>query len=194
MQIYFQLFKYCYKELTPFLCKLSNDCITSSSLLDEWKLSIVSPLYKGKGNNDCFDNYRGISVLSLIAKIFETIISSQMVDYFDKNNLFSSSQHGFRSNHSCETAILSIVDHWKSNIDKKLINLAIFIDFKKAFDLVQPKLLFTKLFHYGFGNNSLMLMNNYFTDRYQQCRIGNSLSFKVGIELGVPQGSILGPL
>ena len=61
-----------------------------------------------------------------------------MVDYFDKNNLFSSSQHSFRSNHSCETAILSIVDHWKTNIDKKLINLALFIDFKKAFDLVQP--------------------------------------------------------
>ena len=79
-----------------------------------------------------------------IGKFFEKVVCSQLTDYFEINNLLSDSQHGFRSNHSnhCETALLALLDKWKLNLDKKLINLALFTDFRKAFDLVNAKLKF----------------------------------------------------
>ena len=114
--------------------------------------------------------------------------------YFDKNDLFTKNQHGFRRNFSCETALQSILDYWKCRLDKKEIILALFIDFKKAFDLVNPELLFLKLSHYGFDSNSLNLIINYFNDRSQITKLGFSMSKKGRISLGVPQGSVLGPL
>ena len=116
------------------------------------------------------------------------------MNYFEVNNLFTTSQHGFRSNHSCETAILSMIDKWKNNINDKLLNMVLFIDFKKAFDLINPKLLFLKLFQYGFDNNALGLFKDYFQNRLQYCKVSSALSDKVDITIGVPQGSVLGPL
>ena len=135
----------------------------------------VSPLHK-KGGIDCIDNYRGISVLPPISKIFEKILAKQITEYFNSNNLFVDSQHGFRSGFSCETAIQAILDDWKRLIDEKNVVLSLFIDFKKAFDLINQNLLFIKLFHYGFQNESLNLLKNYFSDRSQQTRIGLKLS------------------
>ena len=140
------------------------------------------------------DNYRGISVLSPFAKVFERLISDQITHFFTSNNLFSSTQHGFRANHSCETALQTIIEKWRTVLEKNNQVLALFIDFKKAFDLIDPGLLWLKLFHYGFDNNALKLMQNYFEDRTMSVRIGQTDSSKAGLRLGVPQGSILGPL
>ena len=71
-------------------------------------------------------------------------------------------QHGFRTNHSCETALHLILDNWMCACSQKKVNLALFIDFKKAFDLINTRLLFLKLFDYGFDNNSLALLTDYF--------------------------------
>ena len=74
------------------------------------------------------------------------------------------------------------------------MNLALFIDFKKAFDLINPRLLFLKLFHYGFDNSSLELLMDHFKDRKQVTKIGSEFSSSVDLMIGVPQGSVLGPL
>ena len=81
--------------------------------------------------------------------------------------------------YSCETAIISLIDHWKVNMDKKMHNLAIFVDFKKAFDLINPKLLFLKLFQYGFDNKSLSFFRDYFENRIQVCRVETVTSSKL---------------
>jgi retron-type reverse transcriptase len=112
----------------------------------------------------------------------------KIVHYFEANNLFCSNQHGFRASHSCETALLSVIDHWKSAIENKQINLALFVDFKKAFDLVNHDLLFLKLFHYGFDNNSLALIRNYFQNRSQVTKIDSYFSSPADILLRAPQG------
>ena len=161
---------------------------------DEWKYALIPPLFKGKGSSDNFDNYRAISVLSPFGKIFERLISVRVVNYFDINNLFTSAQHGFRANYSCETAFVSIIDNWKNNLNKGNDNLALFVDFKKAFDHINPKLLFLKLFQYGFDNNALALFEYYFRNRTQSCRLGDFCSNKVDVKIGVPQGSVLWPL
>ena len=113
-------------------------------------------------------------------------------NFFVTNSLFSVHQHGFRANFSCETALQSILDNWKISLDQKKYILALFIDFKKAFDLIDPTLLFLKLFHYGFNNEALDLMKNYFTNRNQSTLVNKSMSSKLNINSGVPQGSILG--
>ena len=81
-----------------------------------------------------------------------------------------------------------------SNQDKRLITILLFIDFRKAFDLVDTELLIRKLFHYGFNSNALELIKSYFTNRTQQIKIGDTLSSELSLILGVPQGSVLGPL
>ena len=151
-------------------------------------------LYKGKGRSDNFDNFRSISTLPPVGKIFERIISDQILAYFDSNQLFNNAQHGFRKNHSCKTALVSIVDDWKNNINNRKVTMALFVDFKKAFDLINPKLLFLKHFHYGFDNNSLGLIKDYFRNRQQVTNVEDSLLSSVEILFGVPQGSVLGPL
>lgn len=134
----------CADEFSIILTKLFNLILLKCQIPDEWKFSLVSPLFKGKGVTTKFDNYRSISVLSPIAKIFEKILCKSIVEYFDSNNLFSPTQHCFRAKHSCESALLTLVNTLKNKIDDKKISLALFIDFKKTFDLINPRLLFLK--------------------------------------------------
>ena len=134
------ILKHCAEEIAPVLCHIFNFCLINSTLPLEWKHAIVTPLFK-KGDNTVCDNFRGISVISPLAKLFEKIVSKQILNRFDKNKLFSKRQHGFKSNYSCETALQTLLDNWRENIDLKKIILTLFIDFKKAFDLINPKLL-----------------------------------------------------
>ena len=139
-------------------------------------------------------NYRGISILNPISKVFERLLSNQITKYFDNNKLFYSGQHGFRRNHSCETALHELISDLNESKDKKLISLLLFIDFRKAFDCLDTKLLLSKLFHYGFDTSSINLIANYFSNRSQITKLGKITSSSLPISLGVPQGSILGPL
>ena len=188
-----KLLKRSSKVLSPILACLFNQFVDSGNIPDDLKCALAFPLFK-KGDATSCDNYRGISILSPIAKIFERILSADITEYFVENQLFSDSQHGFRTKRSCETALQTILDKWKLSIEAKRIILALFIDFKKAFDLIDPKLLFIKLFHYGFDNIALNLIRNYFTGRTQITKIGKSSSSRLSLEWGVPQGSIFGPL
>ena len=160
---------------------------------DEWKSAIVTPLYKRKGLPDDCNNYRSISILPPIAKVFEKLICFRMLSHFSSNNLLSIDQHGFRGNHSCETALHSLLDDWKSHLDDNKYVLSIFIDFTKAFDLIDPELLLLKLFHYGISSELIFLLRDYFSNRSQFVKIGTVVSEKASISIGLPQGSILGP-
>jgi hypothetical protein len=180
--------------LAPFLTSIFNECITSGKIPKDLKCAIAFPLFK-KGDSSLCDNYRGISVLSPFAKVLERLLSHQITIFFKSQKFFSPEQHGFRSNHSCETALQTILDKWeKILLEKKENILALFIDFKKAFDLIDPELLFLKLFHYGFDNSSLALIMDYFFERTMLVKIDKTFSTKRKLRLGVPQGSILGPL
>ena len=181
-------------KLIPLLTILFNDIIISSCIPTEWKSAVVTPLYKSKGVKHDLNNYRGISVIPPIAKLFEKIISKQITAHFENSNLFFDGQHGFRSGHSCETALHEIISSLNENQNKRLVNLLLFIDFRKAFDTVDAELLLLKLFHYGFSNSALKLVQNYFIDRYQITKLKSSRSKQQKLQLGVPQGSILGPV
>ena len=164
-----------------------------TNLFDERKYAFVTPLFKGKGSTKLCDNNRGISLLSPLAKVIERVIESQVIRYFYSCKLFSANQHSLKSGHSCKTALYSILDNWKELISDRKIVMALFIDFKKAIDLINPRLLFRKLFHYGFSNSALNFFVDYFSNRQQSTKVGPQISDKQELSIGVPQGSVLNP-
>jgi hypothetical protein len=179
------------RVLPPHLADLFNLCIKCCKMPDEWKSAVVTPLFKGKGDRSDVNNYRGISVLPPIAKILKSFGFKIFTNY--KNNLFFNGQHGFRAGFSCESALHELISDLNVARDRRLLIL-LFIDFRKAFNLVDSYLLLLKLFHYGFDNNALSLISNYFANRSQAIKLINTVSSRCTIRLGVPQGSVLGPL
>jgi hypothetical protein len=116
--------------LAPIPTKIFNECISIGKIPKELKYAIAFPLFK-KGDSSLCDNYRGISVLSPFAKVLERLLSHQIANFFNSQKIFSSEQHGFRSSHSCETALQTILDNWKRLLEKKENILALFIDLKR---------------------------------------------------------------
>ena len=149
--------------------------------------------FKRKGDLNDFNGYRGISVLPPIAKIIEKILAYQIQIFLNTNRILFSGQHGFRSGHSCETALHELISDLNQIRNKRSIALLLFIDFRKAFDLVDSKKLIIKLFHYGFDNLSLNFIADYFDNRSQLVKYKEEYSTFQPINLGVPQGSVLGP-
>ena len=181
-------------KIVPILTELFNECIRTNTIPDEWKSAVVTPLFKNKGSLDDINNYRGISVLPPVAKIFEKILATQIINYLNYNKMFYHSQYGFRPFHSCEAALHMVISKMNEIRSKRLIGMFLFIDFKKAFDMVDSNLLLVKLKCYGFDSSAINLVKNYFTERSQMVKFGNHISSKQPIKLGIGQGSCLGPL
>ena len=153
----------------------------------------VTPIYTADLKVDP-TNYRPISVLSVLGKLFEKTTFNQVYTYLNENNLLSKYQSGFRPMHSTLTALIDIPDIWYLDIDDGLTNDILFIDLKKAFDTIDHEILLSKVELYGFKGASLNLFRDYLSDRTQVTVINNVKSESSRMRCGVPQGSIVGPL
>ncbi|CAB4008026.1 Hypothetical predicted protein, partial [Paramuricea clavata] len=157
------------------IAHIENLTITTGQIPSEWKEAKVIPVYK-KGKRNDTDNYRPISVLPLISKVMERAIQLQLLNFIKENNILSTHQSGFRKQHSTETTVVSLVDKILDNMDKQKTTGAVFIDLKKAFDLVDLDCLLYKLEHYGIRGSSLHWFQNYLTTRSQRVKFGQDLS------------------
>lgn len=129
-----------------------------------------------------------------MVKVFESLLAGQLYFYFENNKLFADSQYGFRRNRSCEKALNILIDNWRLAIDVSDSIIAVFIDLRKAFDTVDHSLLLHKLKLYGVSDFSLSLILDYLSNRKFHVKINNSKSRLCSSGIGVPQGSVLGPL
>ena len=188
-----KLIKFIKDSILNVLTLIINQSIENGIFPDKLKIAKVVPLYK-KNENYLFENYRPISVLPCLSKVLERIMHTQITDYFIKQNLFYDHQYGFRHSHSTELATLELIDRIINCMDNKEIPLAIFLDLSKAFDTIDHKILLHKLKYYGIIGKSLALVENYLSDRKQSVIINDTKSSLLPIKIGVPQGSILGPL
>ncbi|CAF1037093.1 unnamed protein product, partial [Brachionus calyciflorus] len=152
-------------KLAPILTRMFNKALFENSIPFDWKTAVVTPLFKNKGDAEDVNNYRGISVIPPIAKLFEKIIATQIIEHLELNGILTSDQHGFRSGHCCETELHQIITHMFKALSKRQIALFLFVDFKKAFDTIESIILFYKLQFYGFSDESIDLIKNYFADR-----------------------------
>ena len=138
------------------LTLMINQMLNTGIFPDKLKQSKVTPIFK-VNDNELLSNYRPISVLSSMSKLYEYAISDQLTQYLIDNNLFSSNQYGFRAQHSTELAGLNIVDRLTYLIDEGIIPLNIYIDLLKAFDTLNFEILLDKLAHYGVLGNAILL-------------------------------------
>ena len=167
------------------LTQIINLSIRTKIFPDSLKHAKVTPCFK-KGDKSDKTNYRPISILPIISKIIERHISDQVKDYLLRHNLLYERQSGFRNNHSCESALTAIIDDWISAIDKNEIVGTVLLDLSKAFDLVDHKILLSKLKCYQFSEGSLRWFESYLSQRQQQVSVSGKLSNPLHISAGVP--------
>ena len=149
---------------------------------DDWKLARITPIYKDGSKTEC-GNYRPISVISIVAKVFEKLVCNQLRSLMKENNIIIDEQSGFRPYHSTETILLDSTNEWLGNMDKGLINGVLFLDLKKAFDTaVNHKILLTKLEMYGIRGCSLEWFRSYFMNRSAQLMVNYLMRNKLIVE------------
>ena len=159
----------------------------------QFKIAKVIPIFKA-GDKASPDNYRPISLLSAFSKIMEKIVASRLLIFLNDNNILSKWQFGFRGGHSTSHPMIHFINKVTDALNKKHHTIGIFCDLKKAFDTCDPNILLLKLKKYGIQGTELKWFQSYLTDRKQFVQIKKSSSPLLEIKLGVPQGSILGPL
>lgn len=180
------------------LCHIINQSFNLGIFPEVLKVAHIIPIHK-KGNTDEINNYRPIALLSNVSKIFEKLICNRMLSFFEKENLLSDVQNGFRKQKSTSRAIYQLLSEILLQLNDKKSVYGLFLDLTKAFDNVDFEILLNKLERYGVRGNSLELLRTYLVGRKQAvAHFRNSgeriLSDFQILEKGVPQGSILGPL
>ena len=179
--------------IAPSLTFIFNLSLSSGIFIDDWKNARVCPVYKGNDRRD-MGNYRPISILPIISKVFEKEVFQQLYHYLKVNSILSKFQSGFRPLHSTVSALIQMCDDWSDNMDKGRVTGVVFLDIRKAFDSVDHSILIEKVQFYGVADRELMWFKSYLTARQQQCLVNGCLSSQSNLLCGVPQGSILAPL
>ena len=208
-----EIVKLCKSELVPVLTSIVNQCIDGSIFPEQLKLARVSAIHK-KGAKNVFENYRPISILPVISKIFERVLHDQLSNYFMTNNLFYGSQYGFRQHHSTELAALEFIDTVINYLELRKPFISLYMDLSKAFDCLDHTILIEKLKHYGINAKPGIMLENDLKNRKQYLELKTVTKLEhqaqrqgqgqtntdivrssIGsIDVGLPQGSILGPL
>lgn len=190
------LFKNCLPEILPFIHHIVNLSLNTGMFPSSLKEASVRPALK-KTNMDVDElkNYRPISNLTYISKLLEKVVHHQLNEYLSSNNLFCDLQSGYRKNHSCETAVTRIHNDLLMMIDKRENVILLLLDLSAAFDTINHGMLLRKLRDsFGLQGMSLKWLKSYLSGRTFSVRVNSATSSSCILEIGVPQGSILGPL
>ena len=186
----------CRNVIAAPLCSVFNLSIQQGVVPQDWKHGIIEPIYKGAkaGPRNSPECYRSISLTSQVCKVLERIIKKHLVHFLDSNNIIKRFQHGFRSNKDCTSNLIESLDVITRALDEGSdIDIA-FLDFQKAFDKVNHKLLLQKLSLIGINGNIHRWIESFLTNRVQCVRVNDVHSRNVDVISGVPQGSVLGPM
>ncbi|CAH1967304.1 unnamed protein product [Acanthoscelides obtectus] len=175
------------------LLHLINASLTTGKVPKAIKTSVIVPIPKVSSPNKPAQ-YRPINLLPVIDIILETEVCAQLREFLEARKLLFKGQSGFREKHSCESALQYVCSKWRSYIHDGNIVLSVFIDLQRAFETIDRKRLIQKLQTYGITDSALKWFMNYLKDRCHVTKINNVASNSIDSEIGVPQGSVLGPL
>ena len=175
------------------LIYLLNQSLQQGVFPDELKIAKITPIYKADDSSK-FNNYRPVSVLSIISKIFEKAMYNKLLKFLEKYKILYEKQFGFRKKHSTYMALMILIDNLIKCMENGEYVIGVFLDFSKAFDTVNHSILLSKLSHYGIRGTAYDWFRSYLNNRKQYVSYANVKSSMKTIRCGVPQGSILGPL
>jgi len=187
------IYKKCSDLISPIICRLFNLSLETGVFPMILKAATIIPIHKS-GDATLVNNYRPISMIPILAKIFEKLMLRKLMSFIKCNKLIADNQFGFKKNCSTEDALLEFLNGASESLSSKCTLISVFLDFAKAFDTVDFDILLRKLDHLGVRG----VMNNWFRSylhgRTQQVLIRESLSSRRDVMRGVPQGSVLGPI
>ena len=183
-------------ELIPALLKIINASLTLGEFPLLLKTGTVTPVLKSSNlDKNEFNNYRPVSNLSLLSKILEKCVLKQLANHLETNELYPNYQSAYRQHHSCETALVKIIDDVLVELNPNTYIIMTFLDFSAAFDTVDHNILINRLKNdYGIIDVALHWFKSYLSCRNYKVKINNTLSDSQSLDFGVPQGSILGPI
>lgn len=179
-----------------FLEKLTaivNQMFTTGLFPDEAKKAIVVPIHKDGDKSDV-KNYRPISILSVFSKILEHVMKARFLEHLNFNEILHPNQYGYINDSDTTCAVVDLTSNLNAQVDIGNIVAGMFLDYSKAFDLMNHGILLKKLELYGFKGLALQLIQDYLKNRIQQVRINGFLGEPRMMNRGIPQGSIMGPL
>ena len=185
--------KNCAKALAPGITVLFQSSLDSGILPKDWTDANISPVFK-KGDRHLAENYRPVSLTSVLSKLLEHIICHELHKHFEKNSVLTNINHGFRAGFSCETQLTITFDDLAKNSNKNSQTDVAILDFSKAFDTVPHKKLLHKLCAYGVRGNLHTWISNFLCNRKMKVIIDGESSSETAVLSGVPQGTVLGPL
>ena len=175
------------------LTHIINCGIDQNMFHKAWKINKITPVPKIE-HPTVNDDYRPVSVLPILSKVYERLVCKQFVKYIDEKNIYKDTMSGFRANHSTDTLLLKIRDDIIKSMNRGEVTLAVLADYSKAFDTMNFSILIPKLSKIGFSKDSIRWVVSYLTNRYQYIQIDDKFSKKLPVLFGVPQGSVLGPI
>ncbi|CAL4158822.1 unnamed protein product, partial [Meganyctiphanes norvegica] len=179
--------------ISPLIAHLIDLFVQQGFFPDDIKLGCISPIFKS-GDKEKASNYRPVCSLSPISKIIEKVIYNRMISFLDRYEIISNTQFGFRKNMGTETALLNYIEFLKSELTNYKYIISVFLDLSKAFDVIDHKILKMKLEYYGFRGKFLEFLMSFIKDRKYFVHINGINSDTKSVNIGVPQGSTLGPL
>ena len=185
-----EILKCCSPVIEPAIAAAFNKCIEERTFPKCIKIAKVITICK-KGDKRKPENYRPISLLSSISKVFEKLLQLRMIKFCGKNSNISGNQYGFRSKRSCIDAIVFITEFIRTESDRKFLGQACFIDLQKAFDTLDHNILLQKMEKYGYRGPIHDMIKSYLSGRWQYVDTNGKETNQKRITTGVPQGSIL---
>ena len=190
------LIKECSDIIFSILQLIVNKSFKEAEVPCHLKQATITPICKCSDlDPENIKNYRSISNTTFLSKVLEKVAFSQISSYVHKNGLYNINQSGYKQNHSCETALLYIINNIQQSIHDDNLTAVLMLDLSAAFDTIDHNCLFYKLHNYfGITGNALKWLSSYLTNRSSEVVIDNVHSLKTSNNFGVPQGSILGPL
>ena len=185
--------KNCELELSYILAELFNKCLKESYFPDCWKVLSVVPVFKNFGEKSLAKNYRPVSLLSVVSKVFEKLSNNVIVDHLGKCGLFSDSQYGFRSSQSIADLLTLESDRIVRAFNRSGATRAVVLDISKAFDRVWHAGLLHKLRSWGTSGQIFGLISYFLSRGWLQVVLDGRSSKGYLVSAGVPQGPTLGP-
>ena len=179
--------------LTYPLTKLINLCFRSGLFPSSLKIARITPIHK-KGSKDLAENFRPISSLPYLSKLFERCIANRLISFFDSTSLLSKFQFGFQRGKSTGDALRHLLKGIYTSLNERKHHASVLIDLTKAFDCVNHSILLNKMEAYGIKGTSLNIFKTYLSNRQSFVRMGTNCSSIKTTNIGVPQESILGPI